>query len=150
MGLVSPEGPVYQAGTLSGNPLAMTAGIWCLDRLEPRLYGSLAALTARLAAGLADAARDAGVPLQVNAVGSLLTPFFTARAVHDYASATSSDTDAYARFFRAMIVRGVYLPPSQYEAWFLSAAHSAKDVDVTIRAARAAMKDVSRTNQQGR
>ena len=97
MELVSPAGPVYQAGTLSGNPLAMTAGIWCLDRLTPKLYRHLAALGTRLAGGLADAAREAGVALQVNAVGSVLTPFFTDRPVRDYASATSANTDRYAR-----------------------------------------------------
>ena len=142
MALVSPEGPVYQAGTLSGNPLAMTAGIWCLDRLKPRLYQQLAALGARLAAGLASAARDAGVAVQVNAFGSLLTPFFTSRPVHDYRSAIAADTAQYARFFTGMIERGVYPPPSQFEAWFLSAAHTARDVDRTIEAANAAMKDV--------
>ena len=126
MALVSPSGPVYQAGTLSGNPLAMTAGIWCLDRLTPRLYRDLAALGVRLAGGLADAARAAGVPLQVNAFGSLLTPFFTDRPVHDYRSATASNTEHYARFFRGMLTRGVYAPPSQFEAWFLSAAHTAR------------------------
>jgi glutamate-1-semialdehyde 2,1-aminomutase len=140
MELVSPAGPVYQAGTLSGNPLAMTAGIWCLDRLKPGLYRDLAVLGRRLAAGLADAAREAGVPLQVNAVGSLLTPFFADRPVRDYASATSANTDHYARFFRGMLARGVYLPPSQFEAWFLSAAHTTKDVDRTITAARQAMR----------
>ncbi|HTK28449.1 MAG TPA: glutamate-1-semialdehyde 2,1-aminomutase [Vicinamibacterales bacterium] len=143
MDLVSPAGPVYQAGTLSGNPLAMTAGIWCLDRLKPALYVRLASLTRRLAAGLAGAARDAGVPLQVNALGSLLTPFFTDRPVHDYAAATSADTDRYARFFRGMLDRGIYLPPSQYEAWFLSAAHTRADIDRTIRAARAALAGLS-------
>jgi len=142
MDLVSPAGPVYQAGTLSGNPLAMTAGLWCLENLKPKLYASAAALGARLAAGLADAARDAGVALQVNALGSLLTPFFTDRPVRDFASATSADTERYATFFRGMIARGVYPPPSQFEAWFLSAAHSAKDVDRTIRAARDAMREV--------
>src|SRR6266542_4393833 len=120
MELVSPAGPVYQAGTLSGNPLAMTAGLWCLENLSPKLYRSLAALGARLAAGLAGAARDAGVALQVNALGSLLTPFFTDRPVRDYASATSADTGQYAAFFRGMLARGVYPPPSQFEAWFLS------------------------------
>ena len=139
---VSPAGPVYQAGTLSGNPLAMTAGLWCLERLKPRLYQNLAALGRRLAVGLADAARGAGVPLQVNAVGSVLTPFFTDRPVHDYESATSANTDTYARFFRAMLAKGVYPPPSQFEAWFLSAAHTAKDVDRTIAAARAAMRSL--------
>ena len=142
MELVSPAGPVYQAGTLSGNPLAMTAGLWCLKNLSPKLYKSLAALTARMAAGLADAARGAGVALQVNAFGSVLTPFFTDRPVRDFASATSANTDRYARFFRGMLDRGVYPPPSQFEAWFLSAAHTAKDVDATIAAARTAMTEV--------
>ena len=142
MDLVSPAGPVYQAGTLSGNPLAMTAGIWCLDHLTPRLYRELAALGTRLAAGLADAARSAGVPLQVNAVGSVLTPFFTDQPVRDYPSAIRSDTAAYGKFFRGMLARGVYPPPSQFEAWFLSAAHTAKDVDKTITAAREAMREI--------
>src|SRR5437899_107869 len=141
MDLVSPAGPVYQAGTLSGNPLAMTAGLWCLDRLTPKLYRDLAALGGRLASGLADAARDAGVALQVNAFGSLLTPFFSEGPVRDYRSARAADTDRYARFFRSMLARGVYLPPSQFEAWFLSAAHTARDVDRTIAAARKAMKE---------
>jgi glutamate-1-semialdehyde 2,1-aminomutase len=140
MDLVSPAGPVYQAGTLSGNPLAMTAGLWCLRRLTPRLYASLATLGARLAAGLADAARGAGVALQVNAFGSLVTPFFTDRPVRDYASATSANADRYAAFFRGMLKRGVYPPPSQFEAWFLSAAHSVKDVEKTISAAKTVMR----------
>jgi glutamate-1-semialdehyde 2,1-aminomutase len=142
MALVSPSGPVYQAGTLSGNPLAMTAGIWCLDRLSPKLYRHLASLGTRLAGGLADAAREAGVALQVNAVGSVLTPFFTDQPVRDYASATSANTELYARFFREMLARKVYPPPSQFEAWFLSAAHTVKDVDTTIAAARAAMRNL--------
>jgi glutamate-1-semialdehyde 2,1-aminomutase len=142
MAFVSPEGPVYQAGTLSGNPLAMTAGLWCLGQLKPKLYASLAALGTRLAAGLAGAARDAGVALQVNAFGSLVTPFFTDRPVRDYAAATSANTDRYAQFFRGMLARGVYPPPSQFEAWFLSAAHTARDVDQTVRAARAAMDEI--------
>ena len=143
MELVSPAGPVYQAGTLSGNPLAMTAGLWCLKNLSPKLYTSLAALGARLAAGLAHAAREAGVALQVNAFGSVLTPFFTDRPVRDFASATSANADRYAAFFRGMLARGVYPPPSQFEAWFLSAAHTAKDIDTTIRVAHAAMRDVA-------
>src|SRR5207244_1508745 len=108
MELVSPAGPVYQAGTLSGNPLAMTAGIWCLDQLKPRLYRHLAALGTRLTGGLADAAREARVALQVNAVGSVVTPFFTDRPVRDYESATSADTGQYARFFIGMLRRGIY------------------------------------------
>jgi glutamate-1-semialdehyde 2,1-aminomutase len=146
MGLVSPSGPVYQAGTLSGNPLAMTAGIWCLERLSPGLYRNLAALGTRLAAGLAEAAREAGVALQVNAVGSVLTPFFTEQPVRDYASATSANTDLYGRFFREMLARNVYPPPSQFEAWFLSAAHTVKDVETTIAAAKAAMRAISRAS----
>ena len=149
MKFVSPEGPVYQAGTLSGNPLAMTAGLWALERLTPALYAHLAQLGARLAGGLADAARDAGVAMQVNAIGSILTPFFTDRAVRDYESATSADTARYARFFRALIVRGVYPPPSQFEAWFLSTAHTVRDVDRTIVAARAALKEVARPGRAG-
>ena len=144
MELVSPAGPVYQAGTLSGNPLAMSAGIWCLDHLKPRLYRDLAALGSRLAAGLADAARTAGVAVQVNAFGSVLTPFFTDQSVDDYHSATRANTAQYAQFFRGMLARGIYPPPSQFEAWFLSAAHTAKDVDKTIAAARDAMRELTR------
>jgi glutamate-1-semialdehyde 2,1-aminomutase len=144
MGLVAPAGPVYQAGTLSGNPLAMTAGIWSVKQLTPRLYSHLRALGSRLAAGLAEAARAANVALQVNAVGSLLTPFFTGRPVRDFQSATGADTDRYAAFFRGMLARGIYPPPSQFEAWFLSAAHTVKDVERTIEAAREAMTEVGK------
>jgi glutamate-1-semialdehyde 2,1-aminomutase len=140
MELVSPAGAVYQAGTLSGNPLAMTAGLWSLGELSPKLYRRLAALGAQLAAGLADAARDAGVPLQVNAFGSLVTPFFTAQPVRDLASAMTADTSRYAGFFRGMLARGVYPPPSQFEAWFVSGAHTERDIAHTVKAARAALK----------
>ncbi|HEY1913302.1 MAG TPA: glutamate-1-semialdehyde 2,1-aminomutase [Vicinamibacterales bacterium] len=146
MNLVSPAGPVYQAGTLSGNPLAMTAGLWCLGRLTPKLYSSLSTLGARLAAGLADAARGAGIALQVNGFGSLVTPFFTDRPVRDFASATSANTEHYAAFFRGMLSRGIYPPPSQFEAWFLSAAHTRKDIDRTIRVAHQAMAEVKRAS----
>jgi len=142
MELVSPAGPVYQAGTLSGNPLAMTAGLWSLGELSPKLYRRLSALGAQLAAGLADAARDAGVPLQVNAFGSLVTPFFTAQPVRDLASATTADTGRYAGFFQGMLARGVYPPPSQFEAWFISGAHTERDIAQTVKAARAALKGV--------
>jgi len=98
-----------------------------------------------LAQGLADAARAARVPLQVSAFGSLVTPFFTSAPVRDYDSALKADTDAYATFFRGMLARGVYPPPSQFEAWFLSAAHTDRDVKKTIDAAHGAMRDVSRT-----
>ena len=147
MELVAPSGPVYQAGTLSGNPLAMTAGLWCLSELSPKLYRHLARLGAALAAGLADAARDAGVPLQVNAFGSLVTPFFTSQPVRDYQSAAAADTAAYAVFFRGMLARGVYPPPSQFEAWFISAAHTEKDVAKTVKAAREALKETRRAGE---
>jgi glutamate-1-semialdehyde 2,1-aminomutase len=142
MRLVSPEGPVYQAGTLSGNPLAMTAGLWSLGQLSQRLYRRLADLGAALAEGLADAARRAGVPLQVNAIGSLLTPFFTSTPVRNYQSATRCDTVRYGAFFRGMLARGVYPPPSQFEAWFLSGAHTRRDVERTIKAAREALREI--------
>jgi glutamate-1-semialdehyde 2,1-aminomutase len=144
MEMIAPAGPVYQAGTLSGNPVAMTAGLWALERLTTRLYKDLARRGAMLASGLADAARAAGVALQVNAFGSVLTPFFTASPVRDYESALRSNTNAYAAFFRSMLARGIYPPPSQFEAWFLSAAHTDAQVRKTITAARAAMIDVAK------
>ena len=145
MDLIAPAGPVYQAGTLSGNPVAMTAGLWALGRLTPRLYKDLAKRGSMLAAGLAAAAREAKVPLQVNAFGSLVTPFFTRGPVRDLESATAADTSAYAVFFQGMLARGIYPPPSQFEAWFLSAAHTDSHIKKTIDAARGAMRDVART-----
>ena len=143
MAQVAPAGPVYQAGTLAGNPLAMTAGIWALSNLSAALYRRLAALGERLADGFRSAAGEAGVPLTVNVAGSVLTPFFSAGPVVDYASATASDTAAYATFFRGMLRRGIYPPPSQFEGWFLSAAHSERDVDATVRAARRSLAEVA-------
>ena len=147
---VAPVGPVYQAGTLSGNPLAMTAGLWALSQLSPALYARLDRLGRRLATGLADAAREATLDLQVNAHGSVLTPFFTARPVHDYQSATRADTTAYARFFRGMLTRGIYPPPSQFEAWFLSGAHTTRHIDLAIEAARATMHAMRRRARTAR
>jgi glutamate-1-semialdehyde 2,1-aminomutase len=144
MDRVSPSGPIYQAGTLSGNPLAMTAGLWALDRLKPALYRRLNTLGRRLAAGLADAAREAGIAVQVNALGSMITPFFTATRVRDFQSAVTSDTGAFAVFFRAMLALGIYLPPSQFEAWFISGAHTVRDIDRTVAAAREAMRAVKK------
>jgi glutamate-1-semialdehyde 2,1-aminomutase len=142
MDRVSPAGPIYQAGTLSGNPLAMVAGLWSLKRLNRTLYRKLAGLGHALAAGLADAARDAGVPVQVNALGSMLTPFFTAERVRDFRSALTADSAAFGVFFREMLAQGIYLPPSQFEAWFISAAHTPRDIAKTVDAARAAMRAV--------
>ncbi|HEX5108292.1 MAG TPA: glutamate-1-semialdehyde 2,1-aminomutase [Vicinamibacterales bacterium] len=145
MEMVAPAGPVYQAGTLSGNPVAMSAGLWALKRLTPRLYRDLARRGSMLAQGLADAARAARVAVQVNAFGSLVTPFFTTTPVRDYDSALLANTAAYATFFNGMLKRGVYPPPSQFEAWFVSAAHTDRHVARTIKAAEGAMKDVARS-----
>jgi glutamate-1-semialdehyde 2,1-aminomutase len=123
----------------------MTAGLWSLEQLSASLYRQLSKLAATLARGLADAARDAQIPLQVSALGSLLTPFFTSAPVADFQSALASDTQAYARFFRGMLARGVYPPPSQFEAWFLSSAHSDRDVARTIKAAKDVFKEMRDT-----
>jgi glutamate-1-semialdehyde 2,1-aminomutase len=141
MDYVSPAGPVYQAGTLSGNPLAMAAGsatLQCL-RDEPP-YERLEALSARLAEGLDRAATDAGAPHVVQRVGSMLTLFFSADPVQNYDGARSCDVKMFARFFWEMLARGVYLPCSQFEAAFVSAAHSDDDVDQTIAAAAEAFR----------
>ncbi len=138
MGNVAPLGPVYQAGTLSGNPLAMSAGIATLNPLSDALYRRLDVLTADLCAGIRTAARQAGVPVTVNRVGSLFTIFFTGREVTDYDSAKGSDTGRHSRFFRTLLDEGIYPPPSQFEAWFVSAAHREKDVERTLSACRKA------------
>ena len=143
MSQVSPSGPVYQAGTLSGNPLAMTAGAWALRQLSKALYRRLAELGRRLATGLSDAADAAGVAVQVSNAGSVVTPFFIEKPVTDYDTATMADTAAYATFFHGMLARGFYPPPSQFEGWFLSDAHTSRDVDRTVKAARAAFADVA-------
>jgi glutamate-1-semialdehyde 2,1-aminomutase len=170
MNQVSPAGPVYQAGTLSGNPLSMAAGIATLSLLDnsaaastgaPSAYTQLESLAARLEEGLKEAAAAAGLAIALQRVGSMLTPFFLSQAqaasasaaessaalgsapattgipvIKNYADALQCDTQAYARFFRAMLDRGVMLPPSQFEAWFVSTAHTEADVDETLAAAR--------------
>ena len=142
---VAPLGGVYQAGTLSGNPLAMAAGIETLTLLQaPGFYDEVEAKSARLAEGLRQAAAAARVPVQLNRVGSMLTGFFTATPVQDYATAKTSDTQRYGRFFQAMLERGVSLAPSQFEAAFVSAAHTATDLDATVAAAREALAQVAR------
>jgi len=136
---VSPSGSVYQAGTLSGNPLAMSSGIATLEILqEPKTYETLEERGAALEAGLVQAAKTAGVPVTINRVGSMITPFFmseTGRHVKNFDDATSSDTAAFAKFFHAMLDNGVLLPPSQYESWFISLAHTPEIIDDTIAAA---------------
>ncbi len=139
---LAPLGPVYQAGTLSGNPLAMAAGLKMLEILgRPGTYERLEQLGQRLGDGLAAAARDAGVPACLNRVGSIMTLFFAPGPVIDYASAKTADTARFGVFFRRMRDRGVFLPPSQFEALFVSLAHTDEDIETITAAARAALAD---------
>ncbi|MSR24484.1 MAG: glutamate-1-semialdehyde-2,1-aminomutase [Nitrospiraceae bacterium] len=141
MQMVAPAGPVYQAGTLSGNPLAVTAGIETLKALKaPGVYKKLEAKSAALADGLGKAAKQAGIPFTQTRIGSMLCGFFTNQPVVDYASAKRSDQQRYAKFFRGMLEQGVYFAPSQFEAAFLSTAHSDADIKKTIAAAQAVFK----------
>jgi glutamate-1-semialdehyde 2,1-aminomutase len=144
MSLVAPAGPVYQAGTLSGNPLAMAAGIAQLELLQqPGVYETLEAQAAHLAEGLGAAARAAGVPITQTRVGSMVCLFFTDQPVIDYTTAKTSNTDHYARFFQAMLEQGIYLAPSQFEAGFLSLAHHQAEIEQTILAAQSAFASVA-------
>ena len=140
MDLVAPLGPMYQAGTLSGNPLAMAAGYAQLRYLQDHkeIYAKLDKLSGELVAGVAAAAKEAGVPMTYNRVGSMFTWFFTPGPVTGWDTASKSDTESFGRFFRTMLENGVYLPPSQFEAAFLSAAHTGKDIQETIAAAKQA------------
>ncbi len=140
---VAPMGPIYQAGTLSGNPLAMTAGIETLKLLSrPGVYKSLEASSASLQQGLSEAAKEAGVPTTFNRVGSMFTGFFTDQKVKDFASAKTSDTSRFGKFFLSMLKNGVSLAPSQFEAAFVSLAHSRADISRTIEAARKSLKSL--------
>lgn len=142
--LVSPAGPVYQAGTLSGNPLAMAAGAAQLELLkQPGVYERLDTLAATLCAGIGDAARAAGVPIYQTRVGSMFTTFFTATPVVDETTARTSDTEAFGIFFRSLLEQGVYIAPSQFEAGFLSLAHTDEDIARTVAAAQVALSRVA-------
>lgn len=143
MDLIAPVGPVYQAGTLSGNPLAVAAGLATLKQLRAKqLYKKLEERSAALAEGIGMEAKRAGISLVQHRVGSMMTSFFTAEPVVDWSSAKRSDTKRYAQFFHRMLEQGVYLAPSQFEAAFLSTAHSSTDVERTIKAARIAFKSL--------
>jgi glutamate-1-semialdehyde 2,1-aminomutase len=145
MHVVSPAGPMYQAGTLSGNPLAMTAGIETLKVLRhPEVYQELERKSAKLAEGMGQAARQAGVPVFQTRVGTMFATFFTPGPVTDYATARQADTDRFARFFRAMLEQGVYLAPSQFEAGFMSLAHSDQEIEYTVLAAQQAFRECRR------
>jgi glutamate-1-semialdehyde 2,1-aminomutase len=146
MEMLTPLGPVYQAGTLSGNPLAMRAGLTTLPKLAAAgFYEDLNRKSARLAEGLRAALKDSGVAGSVNAVGSLMTIFFTGEQVNDYAGAKKSNTTMYAAFFSEMLERGVFIAPSQFEALFVSAAHSDADIERTIAAAGESLKAIGRS-----
>jgi len=143
MDLVAPVGPVYQAGTLSGHPLSMAAGRATLATLTPERYRRLEATTSALAAGLADAAAAASCAVAVSRVGPLLTVFFRPTPPVDAAEAFESDRAAYARFFGSMLDQGVFLPPSQFEAWFPSMAHGSAEIEATVAAARVAFTEAA-------
>jgi glutamate-1-semialdehyde 2,1-aminomutase len=144
MELVAPSGPVYQAGTLSGNPLAMTAGIVTLRRLqEPGLWHGIAATTARIEAAIANAAREAGVAVTQTRVGTMFCTYFTDGDITDWASVKRSDTERFGVYFRALLEGGVYLPPSQFESCFVSSAHGEAEIETTYRAAAAAFNEVA-------
>jgi glutamate-1-semialdehyde 2,1-aminomutase len=143
MEMIAPLGPVYQAGTLSGNPLAMRVGLETLKKLGVLwFYGALDAKAQRLANGLREALKEVGKAGQVNVAGSLMTLFFASEPVTDYSGAKKCDTSRFAAFFNAMLDRGIFLPPSQFEALFVSAAHTDRDIDRTIEAARESLKSI--------
>jgi glutamate-1-semialdehyde 2,1-aminomutase len=143
MAMVSPEGPVYQAGTLSGNPLAMTAGIETLKELAKKgVYREIEKKTALLEEGLSDSAKRAGIRTRFYRAGSMFCTYFTDREVFDYTTAKSADTLKFSRFFAGMLHRGVNIAPSQFEAGFMSLAHSEKDIEQTVRAAYEAFREV--------
>ena len=145
MDCLAPLGPVYQAGTLSGNPLAMAAGLAALEELRTgNAYARLEELGAALEAGLRDAAKSAGVPVQFNRCGSMFCGYFTSAPVHNLDDAMKSDRERFKQFFHALLDAGVYLAPSQFEAGFLSTAHTTADIEKTVQAAAAAMKALAR------
>ena len=143
MSQVAPAGPVYQAGTLSGNPLAMAAGLALLNQLkDEEIYTKLERLTSLLALGLKQAADEAGVKVSINYLGSLLTVFFTESLVECYEQAQSSNTAQFKVFFQSMLEQGYYLPPSQFECWFVSAAHTEEDINGAVKAAKRAFQKI--------
>ena len=144
MEIVAPSGPVYQAGTLSGNPLAVAAGLKTLELLEDdAVYAHIDQITGQLCRGLQDQLQEFRIPCQLNRVGSLFTLFFTQKKVTDYDSAKSADTERFSRYFRVMLEEGIYLPPSQFEALFVSMAHTEREVEKTLEASERALHSLS-------
>src|SRR5665213_914629 len=142
MDLLAPVGPVYQAGTLSGNPLAMAAGIAAIEELSPGVYAALEESGAALETGIREAARAAKIPVQFNRFGSMFCAYFTEKPVHNLADAMTSDRARFAKYFHGMLTEGIYFAPSQFEAGFISTAHSSADIEKTIRAAAIVMKSL--------
>ncbi|HKJ70136.1 MAG TPA: glutamate-1-semialdehyde 2,1-aminomutase, partial [Gammaproteobacteria bacterium] len=143
MSHLSPEGPVYQAGTLSGNPVAMIAGITTLDALSNHLFGELSERTARLAEGLAETGAELGVPIAENHVGAMFGIFFSDRPVRTFQDVADADANRFAQFFHGMLEQGIYLAPSPFEAGFVSRAHSDADIDATLEAAREVLRGMA-------
>lgn len=141
MELVAPVGPMYQAGTLSGNPLAMAAGLAALRQLTPEVYDRLESLGSRLESGLRRVSAESGVPAQVQRVGSMISVYFNSRPVTNFDEASASDKALFGRVFHRLLDRGVYLPPSALEAWFLTASHTDDDIDQTVEAFGEALKE---------
>jgi glutamate-1-semialdehyde 2,1-aminomutase len=137
---LAPTGPVYQAGTLSGNPLAMAAGIATLDLLKDKSYADLEKMTEALCGGYGDLFARKGIPIRINRVGSMFTLFCTGEEVTDFASASTSDTERFGRFFQGMLKEGIYLAPAQFEAGFVSFAHTDRDISRTLEACGKVLK----------
>lgn len=143
MSQVAPEGPVYQAGTLSGNPVAMVAGVETLKELRDREpYGELDRKADKLSKGVSKILKDKGIPHRINRVGSMFTVFFTERKVYDFESAKSSDTDLFGRFFQKLLEKGVLIPPAQFEAWFVSTAHEEEHIEDALNRVEDAVKEL--------
>ncbi|MNJ43014.1 Glutamate-1-semialdehyde 2,1-aminomutase [compost metagenome] len=140
MSQIAPTGPIYQAGTLSGNPLAMAAGFTTLSLLTEEVYDSLEQLGAKMEAGFIANAKEAGIPCTINRVGSMICPFFTDQPVTNYETAKQSDLNLFKRYFAAMLEEGISIAPSQFEGMFISGVHTEEDIDLTIEAQRRALK----------
>lgn len=143
MGLISPEGPVYQAGTLSGNPIAVSAGLATLKELmKPGTYEKLEETSQKLEEGIKEILKKLNLPYKVNRAGSMLTLFFTEKEIVDFQTASTSDTEKFAVFWQKMLNKGIYLPPSQFEAWFVSLAHGEKEIEITLEKIYESLKEM--------